>query len=137
MITLDTNVLLAAFEDNRQKRRAQRVLFGEEQVGVSDWTMTEAAAVLSQQVREREVAKDAAERTLSGIDKWIVDVPRLDVIASDLRTAERLLRGFDVALRAPDALHAAIALRLDAKLATFDTRLANVAERLGIKVVWP
>ena len=44
------------------------------------------------------------------------------------------VRRFDLALRAPDALHLAIARRLDATLVTLDRRLAAAAGELGIAV---
>ncbi len=44
------------------------------------------------------------------------------------------VRRFDLALRAPDALHLAIARRLDATLVTLDRRRAAAAGELGIAV---
>lgn len=40
----------------------------------------------------------------------------------------------DTALRAPDAIHLAITLRLGASLATFDRQLAVAATLLGVTV---
>ena len=44
------------------------------------------------------------------------------------------VRRFDLALRAPDALHLAVARRLDATLVTLDRRLTAAARELGIAV---
>jgi predicted nucleic acid-binding protein len=45
-----------------------------------------------------------------------------------------MLRRLNLRLRAPDAVHLAMAERLGAKIATFDKQMANAANRLGISV---
>ena len=47
------------------------------------------------------------------------------------------VRRFDLKLRAPDALHAAICRRLGMRLVTLDRRLAAAARALGIDVLVP
>jgi hypothetical protein len=47
------------------------------------------------------------------------------------------VRRFDLLLRAPDALHAAICRRLDLTLVTLDQRLAKAAREVGIEVNVP
>jgi predicted nucleic acid-binding protein len=46
-----------------------------------------------------------------------------------------MLRRLDLNLRTPDAIHIAIAQRLGAELATFDVRMAESAEALGVTAV--
>ena len=58
----------------------------------------------------------------------------VDIAATDARLAYIYVRRFDLGLRAPDALHLAIARRLDATLVTLDRRLAAAAGELGIAV---
>jgi predicted nucleic acid-binding protein len=43
----------------------------------------------------------------------------------------------DLTLRTPDAIHIAIARRLDATLVTFDQRMATNARALGMAVATP
>ena len=57
----------------------------------------------------------------------------VDITASDARLAYIYARRFDLRLRAPDALHLAIACRLDATLVTLDRRLAEAARELGVR----
>jgi predicted nucleic acid-binding protein len=57
--------------------------------------------------------------------------------AVDLRHATQFVRRFDLMLRAPDALHAAVCQRLGPTLVTFDQRLARAAAALGIPVLNP
>jgi hypothetical protein len=61
----------------------------------------------------------------------------VDIQASDARLAYIYVRRFDLRLRAPDALHLAIARRLDVPLVTLDRRLAAAARELGIAVEEP
>ena len=60
-----------------------------------------------------------------------------DMHAADARLAYAYVRRFDLRLRAPDALHLAIARRVDATLITLDRRLASAARELGIAVEMP
>jgi uncharacterized protein len=55
-----------------------------------------------------------------------------EVHAVDVRLAGIYVRRFDLGLRAPDAVHIAIARRLDATLVTLDRRLAAAARELGV-----
>jgi uncharacterized protein len=58
----------------------------------------------------------------------------VDIQASDTRLAYIYVRRFDLRLRAPDALHVAVARRLDAVLVTLDRRMATAAIDLGVTV---
>ena len=51
--------------------------------------------------------------------------------------ADAYVRRFDLALRAPDALHLAVVQRLDLSLITLDRRLATAARELGVGVEMP
>jgi predicted nucleic acid-binding protein len=61
----------------------------------------------------------------------------VEVHPADVRLAYAHVRRFDLALRAPDALHLAIARRAGAKLITFDRRLLAAASALGIAAEMP
>jgi hypothetical protein len=79
---------------------------------------------------------DASAR-LADFDAWraAMSLP-VDITASDARLAYIYARRFDLRLRAPDALHLAIA-RPDATLVTLDRRLAEAARELGVSVEDP
>jgi hypothetical protein len=55
----------------------------------------------------------------------------------DCRLANIFVRRFDLRLRVPDALHAAICRRLGMRLVTLDRRLAAAARTLEIDVLVP
>ena len=60
-----------------------------------------------------------------------------DIHTSDIRLAAAYVRRFDLALRAPDAPHLAVAGRLDVPLVHLDRRPATVARELGVAVEAP
>ena len=60
----------------------------------------------------------------------------IEVGNDDIQAVRSLLR-FDPMLRAPDALHLAVTIRLNAALATYDKRLATAAASIGVEVVTP
>jgi len=102
-------------------------------IGVSDLAAAEVASALSRLVRTHLIAEADAEARLSDFDAWrSVRAETIDLEPSDARLANTYARRFDLMLRAPDALHAAICRRLDLTLVTLDQRLAKAARELGI-----
>ncbi len=57
------------------------------------------------------------------------------ITPTDIRDADRLIRRLDLKLRAPDAIHLAVAARLEATLLTFDAGLADAARVLNRPVL--
>jgi uncharacterized protein len=100
---------------------------------VSEFAAAEVASAISRLARTgRLSAEDAADR-LADFDAWRAAATQdLDLQAADVRLANIYVRRFDLMLRAPDALHAAICRRADLVLITLDRRLASAAEALGV-----
>ncbi len=68
-------------------------------------------------------------------DTWCrANAERADVISADFRSAAAAIRSLELPLKAPDAVHIMIALRLGATLATFDVTMAREADRLGVTI---
>jgi predicted nucleic acid-binding protein len=105
---------------------------------ISDFAAAEVASALSRLVRMALLTEADAFARLADFDAWraAMSLP-VDITSSDARLAYIYVRRFDLRLRAPDALHLAIARRLDATLATLDRRLANAAQEMGIAVAVP
>ena len=102
-------------------------------IGVSDFAAAEVASALSRLVRTHLIAREDAEARLPDFDAWrSIRTEPIDIEPSDARLANTYVRRFDLMLRAPDALHAAICRRLDLTLVTLDQRLARAARELGI-----
>ena len=105
---------------------------------ISDFAAAEVASALSRLVRMAVLTDADASARLADFDAWRTAMSSgVDLAASDARLAYIYVRRFDLALRAPDALHLAIARRLDATLVTLDRRLATAARELGVAVEDP
>lgn len=102
---------------------------------ISDFAAAEVASALSRLVRTRALKADDAAARLADFDAWRAAASEgVDLQASDARLAEVFVRRFELMLRAPDALHAAICRRADFLLVTLDRRLAAAADELGVRV---
>ena len=105
---------------------------------VGDLAAAEVASAFSRLVRVGTVLAAEAAARLADFDAWrAAATDTVDLQASDARLANILVRRFDLMLRAPDALHAAICRRTGNVLVTLDRRLARAAAELGIGVVVP
>ena len=102
---------------------------------ISDFAAAEVASALSRLIRMRLVTDADASARLADFDAWraAMSLP-VDIRAADARLAYIYVRRFALGLRAADALHLAIARRLEAALITLDRRLATAARELGIAV---
>lgn len=101
---------------------------------VSEFAAAEVASALSRLVRTGLLDAGDATARLADFDAWRASATLdIDLQASDIRLAHIFLRRFDLMLRAPDALHAAICRRGDLRLVTLDHRLATAAGELGIR----
>ncbi|WP_293903019.1 type II toxin-antitoxin system VapC family toxin [Phenylobacterium sp.] len=102
---------------------------------IGEFAAAEVASALSRLVRTGVLERDDAMARLSDFDAWrAVATEDVDLQASDVRLANIFVRRFELMLRTPDALHAAICRRGDHLLVTMDRRLAAAAEELGVRV---
>jgi predicted nucleic acid-binding protein len=100
---------------------------------VSEFATAEVASALSRLVRTNRLAADDASARLADFDAWRATAAEdVELNAADVRLAHLYVRRFELMLRAPDALHAAICRRADLVLITLDRRLAAAAEALGV-----
>ncbi len=105
---------------------------------ISDFAAAEVASALSRLVRTQRMARDGAIERLADFDVWRAGMTLpCDMQASDARLAGVYVRRFELMLRAPDALHAAICRRLDLTLITLDRKLATAGRELGLNVRVP
>lgn len=105
---------------------------------VSDFAVLEVASALSRLVRMGKLPPPDAAQRLADFDDWRAgSTEAVEIDANDCRAASNYVRRFELKLRAPDALHAAICNRLGLQLVTLDRRLAAAARELGNDVVIP
>jgi hypothetical protein len=102
---------------------------------VSDFAAAEVASAISRLVRMKQLSSEDAAIRLGEFDAWRSSTTTvIDFRPADFRLASDFVRRFDLGLRAPDALHAAVCRRNDLRLVTLDAHLARGAEALGVGV---
>ncbi len=131
---LDTSVIYSMLAKDALNNRAEAFLRQPDLLLlISDFGAAEFASIVARKVRVGEITPEAAAKIFSAFDKWRDNVPRaIQVQPEDIKAAEMFIRRLDLTLRAPDALHIAMARRAGAVLATFDTKMAASAKNLGL-----
>jgi uncharacterized protein len=136
---LDTSVLLPTLIAEPTTEAVYDCLGADgQELLISDFAAAEVASALSRLVRMTLLTEPDASARLADFDAWRAAMSSpVDITASDARLAYIYARRFDLGLRAPDALHLAIARRLDLVLVTLDRRMAAAARELGVAVEVP
>ena len=132
-VYLDASVLLPTLVEEPASDAVDAYMLSRAQeLLVSDFAAAEVASALSRLVRMGLLQSADAIQRLSDFDVWrAAATAPADLRASDMRLAYAYVRRFELMLRTPDALHIAIARRLDVPLATLDRRRAAAARELG------
>ena len=133
-VMLDASVLVSMFVADTNAPRVRAFLArGPQALAVSTFGIAEFASAISRYVRIGSATRESGDRLLAAFDAWADGIPQIvEVEPVDHRAAGRFVRRFDLALRAPDALHIAICHRLGLPLLTFDARQAAAARALGV-----
>jgi uncharacterized protein len=136
---LDTSVVIALLKPEALSDRADRFI-SDNPTGlmVSDIAAAEFASAVSRWVRSREINMSEGRIALESFDNWVGrSAQRVEISPADVAAASAFLRRLDLPLRTPDAIHIAIAQRLEATLVTFDRRMAASARAIGAAVAEP
>jgi predicted nucleic acid-binding protein len=136
-VYLDTSVVVPLFlPDIFLARTTAYLATGPINLLVSDFVAAEFASVVGIRLRQKTLSIDDARASIASFDAWAERISgSVRMQPADLDSAQTMLRRLDLVLRTPDAISLAIAQRLGAELATFDTRMADCARALGISVV--
>jgi len=136
-VYLDISVVLPMIVEETTTARVETWLTGNPELRISTWTVAEVSSALSFRVRSGRMDKQERHAAEQAFDDWRRDgVVHLSVSDSDLQLARRLLQTH-LTLRAPDAVHLALAQQGGHSLATYDRTLAEVARRTGVEVIAP
>ncbi|WP_269515507.1 type II toxin-antitoxin system VapC family toxin [Brevundimonas subvibrioides] len=136
-VVLDTSVLVAAFTEDAHSLEAEAWLDRDAPFLVSDWAAAEFSAAIRTKVRQGYLKVELVPEVEAIFDSWTRDQGgKYPVQASD-HVSARLLVVRHERLRAPDALHLAIALRLNAAIATFDRCLQQASLVEGMPAFAP
>ena len=102
----------------------------------SVWAAAEVSSALSLQVRMGRLQPGERENAEARLDQWLsARGSSAAPMFEDHLEARALVRTCRTALRAPDALHLALCRRLDCGVATFDLRMFEAAQEIGLAAV--
>lgn len=139
MIYLDTSLLVALITTEERTARAHDWLASvDDQVATSEWGRVEVASALS--IKQRQGVLDAAGRAEAEYALTVIIDQGLDIVpvdTADFRHAADFVRPSERNLRGSDALHVAVAGRLDATLHSLDDAQVAAAQLLGLDAVVP
>ena len=135
-IYLDSSAIVPLFVDEANTPAARRLEQLGEPVVISSWTLAECSSAFARLHRMNVIDGLERERLDHDLDAWSTLPARFTAIAAeDVSFARTCIRTLAAALRAPDALHLAIAWRHGYALATFDDNLATAGRDLSLRVV--
>lgn len=133
---VDASALSPLFIEDEFTASAEAIAARAERIYLSDWTTAECVSATGRAVRIGLMTRERAQVSCVAMDGWAIrSAVRVDIEAQDIRYAETLLRRFEFNLRAPDALHIALARRVSLRLTTFDQNMAACAKALGLALV--
>lgn len=135
-VYLDTSLLVSFFTVDALSEKAD-AFFGTvtDEIIVSDFAVTEFASAVARRARTGRLDRSEATEVFADFDVWIARVAgRMETQPVDVVAAGAYLRRLDLNLRAPDAIHIAIASRIGARLATFDQAMLENAQALGVAI---
>lgn len=114
-IYLDASVLIAVLAEEPASAAVRRFLrTHREDRLISDFAAAEVVSAISRLLRMRLLTEEEGSARLADFDAWRAAASSAaDLHAADARLAYAYVRRFDLRLRAPDALHLAIARRLE------------------------
>ena len=131
---VDTSVIVSFFIRDDHAETARRWAETGPDVAISDWTMTEFSSALSHHVRLGSLSDRERKAAELAFDRWAARGLVLEVARERFRDARALIQAHR-RLRAPDALHLAIARHEGLPLATLDRDLLDAALAEGLEVV--
>ncbi|MFI4935745.1 MAG: type II toxin-antitoxin system VapC family toxin [Caulobacterales bacterium] len=136
---LDASIILPLLNRESTSPAVERLLAERSSdLCVSEFAAAEVASALSRLVRTQRLTVGQATSRLSDFDAWReADTAAVEIEDADVRLASLIVRRFELKLRAPDALHLAMAQRLGATLLTLDKRLTAAAAACGQPVMAP
>lgn len=137
MIYVDTSLLLPVYVPEARSEEANSVLRTSSPVFVSDLTVAEFHVGLARKVKLGTLTEPQAETARGAFEAHLAEglLQRLAFRPSHWEAAGDLASKSKIMLRTLDALHLAVAVGLEAPLATFDGRLSDAARSFGLEVL--
>jgi hypothetical protein len=137
---LDTSVLVALLCREPRSEDVLLWLYKPDTGGVaiSSWSLVEFSSALALKTRLGSIAETDADRARSMLNTMLEDTFQVvPLLEKDFHDAANMCAKWSLNLRGPDALHLAIAARLDLSLATFDRNQFAAAQHFSIPAIIP
>ncbi|MES2442560.1 MAG: type II toxin-antitoxin system VapC family toxin [Pseudomonadota bacterium] len=108
-----------------------------EDAGWSDFANGELVSAIGLRVRRGQFTETDGTRIVDAIADFTRAWLRFSADSPDIAAATGFLAQFDLGLRLPDAIHIAMAQRLDCTLVSTDRRQLKAARALGVPIADP
>ncbi len=135
MAYIDTSVLVACYCPEPRSTAAEEALRDPQGAVISPLVELEFCSAVALKLRRGEFDRATATRILSLLRRHLDGgfYAMVPIGSQEYEQARAWIAQFSTALRAPDALHLAAALRSNLLLATADQTLAHAAAELGVE----
>jgi uncharacterized protein len=133
---VDTSVVVAALVPEIQTQVALGWIAKQsDALSISPWVTTEVSSALSRKVRTGRLLEADRNKALREYENLILPaMSMVSISRDDYLVAARIANDHGVGIRAPDALHLAVAVQRGLTLCTFDKHLVEGAKSLGYAV---
>lgn len=137
MIYADTSLLLPIYVPEVNSELANDTVQGATELLISDLTVAEFLVGLARKVKLGTLPSERADEVRAAFERHMSEgyLQRVAVVGSHSEAAGQLASQSPVMLRTLDALHLAVAVELEATMATLDGRLSDAARALGVEVL--
>lgn len=125
------------FRDDGWEQIVEWLRFSGDAGCYSDFGRGEMYSALGNSVRRSTVTEGYARAAIVQSDAYLDSWDLIEITSTDVADATEMVTHFDLALRLPDAIHVAVARRLDVALISTDVQQVRAARRLGIAAVNP
>lgn len=138
MLYLDTSVVVPLCHREPISAAVLAVLqrFSEEEVALSDWTITEFYSAIGCTVRDKKMTVKQADKALDELNQRLQQgIITYQLDPEDHILAQSYMLDWRKAPKGADALHIAAARRLTARLVTHDKNMAKHAQAHAVQAV--
>ena len=136
MIYLDTSFLTPLFREEATSSKVTAFLARQSAgtLAVSKWASVEFSSLISRDVRMDTITVAQGRKLIAEFDAMVADaLVALMTTANDFTLAQQYVADFSTKLRAPDALHLAVAHNNDTEfVATLDEGMLFAAKKLKV-----